>query len=688
MSFESLSVLREKYCCPMNFGVAIPTNNLTNSDCVKIIPYVFDSITCENDMKPNRIRTDLGATTTNYNTINSYNYTNSDKVINFAKEHNMKMLGHTLWYDPSNIPKFINDLNKNKTLTAPLMSKIIEDHIRNVIKHFHTVGPNTIYAWQVTNEVLSDDGKPQTNQLIQQILGDASFSNLYQYAKNAITTTTNEVGINQPNIKLFYNDYRDLATNGIFTRLQSLKNAGLLDGIGIQCHGTSIASLSAMTEKYIQAGFEVHYTEVDNAASSKLNDPTLTSWYREVIQIALKYGVRNFTVWGLTDDRSWLYLKHADGRTYVSLSEPSPRYPLLFDSSYQPKPCYNALIQELKTFGNQVYDIFIILGQSNSCGRGRTEYTFDNRVGGGTYDMRSKRFYDDDFNNKFNENIRQFSYDNRIVPAFERLDHLEGVGVRNTYGFGLSFARQYIKEGKLTAGRKILLIGCGWGGTGFLNTTVGSNTWNMTVANNLYERALKRIKIAQSAIGSASSVKAILWHQGEADADYIRRESKNTSPRTPPRSASEVTTLYNSYKTQLGNLLNTLRTNIGCPSLPILSGGLSPSGYRNEKVWTDNLQSFNMIDANFIKVDPTKGLHSYYEEMNGKIEEVTKNPLNTSFYFVPSVPIPSVPDFNHYLKGDRSTGIVHFNKSSEIELGKRYFYVFNNNHINNDRPFT
>jgi len=662
----------------MNFGIAMDSGRLRNVDFMKIVPYVFDSITCENNMKPNNISGNTESS--------AYNYSNADAIVNYAKYHNMIVLGHVLWYDPYSNPKYINPREVSNSVissvTPTQIRNIVEKHIRGVISHFEDIAPNTVYAWHVINESFWDDGRIQTNQIIQQKLGDDYFRYIHQYAKNIISANTpsNPHGINKPQIKLFYNDWINMDNDRIFNRLKDLKDRGLLDGVGFQCHSTTLVILERMTIRYIQEGFEVHYTEIDYASLLILMN--ITDWYRGVIRIALKYGVTNFTVWGLTDNLSWVYNKNHSGTPYTSLSppQPSPRYPLLFDSDYRPKPCYNALIEELKAFGNQVYDIFIILGQSNSCGRGRTEYTFDNRVGGGTYNMRTKTFYNDDFNNKFNENIRQFSYDNRIVPAFERLDHLESVGVRNTYGFGLSFARQYIKEGKLTAGRKILLIGCGWSGTGFLNTTVGSNTWKMTVTNNLYERALKRIKLAQSAIGSASSVKAILWHQGEADADYIHRESKET-PTTPPRSPSEITTLYISYKTQVATMLNTLRSNVGSTTIPILMGGLCPSGYHNEKVWTDNLQSFNMTDANYKKVDPTKGLHSYYEEMNTKIDEVTKNPANTRFYFVPSVPIPSVPDFNHYLKGDRSTGIVHFNKSSEIELGKRYFYVFNNNRI-------
>jgi GH35 family endo-1,4-beta-xylanase len=78
-SFESLSVLRQAYCCPMDFGVAVRHDLLTDVSYNKIIPYVFDSITCENEMKPNFIRSP--ANTTNYNTPSSYNYSNSDTVI-------------------------------------------------------------------------------------------------------------------------------------------------------------------------------------------------------------------------------------------------------------------------------------------------------------------------------------------------------------------------------------------------------------------------------------------------------------------------------------------------------------------------------------------------------------------------------------------------------------------------------
>ena len=174
MSYESLSVLRQKYCCPMIFGVAMDSNKLNNVNFKKIIPYVFDSITCENDMKPNYMSGDTEAL--------PYNYTKADATVSFAKNYNMKIVGHVLWYDPANNPKFVT-----ASVRPTGMSNIVENHIRNVITHFDTIAPNMVYAWQVTNEALSDDGTIQTDQLIQQNIKDSEKLNIHLNCINRST---------------------------------------------------------------------------------------------------------------------------------------------------------------------------------------------------------------------------------------------------------------------------------------------------------------------------------------------------------------------------------------------------------------------------------------------------------------------------------------------------------------------
>ena len=676
MSFESLSVLGQTYCCPMLFGVAIPQNKLRDINYKKIVPYVFDSITCENDMKPDFIRTATVATSANYDTAASYDYTNSDEIVEFAKVRNMKVVGHVLWYEPDNLPQFVTNLRNSGSLNATVMSNIVNNHITNVITHFHTIAEDTVYTWQVLNEALDASGNIQTDQIIQQILGNASFSNLFQYAQNVLLSS----GINRKDtIKLFYNDSTNLSDDGIFNRLKTLKNnpPGILDGVGIQCHGTLPATLDAMTLKYVQEGFEVHYTQVDNA--SDISDSALTAWYRSVIQIALKYGVTNFTVWGLIDSSSWLYTINSQQQTYISLGQQSPRNPLLFNNTFQPKSSYRALIEEIKIFGQQTYDIIVIIGQSNSTGNGTTEYNIFEcppLLGGvySTYQMnKTDAHYRDDFDNKFNDNIRTFTSDNRIVPAFEGLSNAKTAGLRGMYGFGVSFARQYILEGKLTAGRKILLINRGYGGAGFLNNH--AKRWNHYLENNLFDNALNSIKRAKSAINPNSEVKAILWHQGEADVSAIFD--------TSIRNTASSTTNFNTIRTRLGltpptlgtytednvkdlysrsliTMLNLLRSEITSTTTPILLGGLCPSMYINHKISASQSSS--------------QQANTNYPLMNQLILSISRN---NGYRFVSAEPISTVSHFNHYLKSNSGSDVVHFSKSSQIELGKRYFFVYN-----------
>ena len=92
------------------------------------------------------------------------------------------------------------------------------------------------------------------------------------------------------------------------------------------------------------------------------------------------------------------------------------------------------------------------------------------------------------------------------------------------------------------------------------------------------------------------------------------------------------------------------------------------------------------------------------DTMTNTINKITTDPSNINYYFVPSIAIPAITQFNHILLPDNYTnpippglnaaqrkqfidqqvasiannaGSIHFNKASQIEYGKRYFYVFN-----------
>src|SRR5690606_20853143 len=114
-----------------------------------------------------------------------------------------------------------------------------------------------------------------------------------------------------------------------------------IDGVGHQFHtsiNTTIASLQAALERFAGFGLMQAVTELDVTINpaNEANRIRQGHFYRDVFALLRDYHAAApeaeklyaATVWGLTDNRSWR----------------SEQQPLLFDSSFQPKPAYYGVI--------------------------------------------------------------------------------------------------------------------------------------------------------------------------------------------------------------------------------------------------------------------------------------------------------------------------------------------------------
>lgn len=122
-----------------------------------------------------------------------------------------------------------------------------------------------------------------------------------------------------------------------------------------------------------------------------------------------------------------------------------------------------------------------------------------------------------------------------------------------TGSLALRFADSYIEKGLLKADRKLLIVRCAVGGTGF-----SKGLWG--VGQLLYRRMLDLASYALR-LNPENRVVAFLWHQGECDAyenadwSYEKREK--------------------SYYSDLKAVVKGLRTHCGTPGLPFLCGGFT-----------------------------------------------------------------------------------------------------------------
>lgn len=85
---SSATGLKDAYKDYFSIGVAVNMQNITNPEQIAIIKKDFNSITAENDMKPQPTEPAYG----------QFNWENADKIANFCRSNGIKLRGHCLMW--------------------------------------------------------------------------------------------------------------------------------------------------------------------------------------------------------------------------------------------------------------------------------------------------------------------------------------------------------------------------------------------------------------------------------------------------------------------------------------------------------------------------------------------------------------------------------------------------------------
>lgn len=335
---QSLSNAFKEY---FPIGTAIAIEDLNDNAKTTLITNQFNSITPENQMKPKYI----------HPSENVFNWKDADKMVAFAKEHKMKVRGHTLiWHQ--NIPDWFVKNADGSLISKDELFKKMEAHIKAVVGRYK----NDVYCWDVVNESISD--KPEDTfkevDLLYQIAGEEYIEKAFIYAHQA-----------DPKAKLYYNDYRFSSPSKrkkIFDLLKRLKDKGIpIDGVGLQEHLIP----NELTANYLQEtidmfkgiGMQVQITELDisiydyrnKAGKEASKEDTLYTQERKQVQMnnyveifdvvkKNKDVVTGVTFWGFADARKNFRTKRIGKMDY----------PFLFDEFLQPKEVYYKLINNNK----------------------------------------------------------------------------------------------------------------------------------------------------------------------------------------------------------------------------------------------------------------------------------------------------------------------------------------------------
>lgn len=253
---------------------------------------------------------------------------------------------------------FIDDVSvkevTNSSTSPQVVAKVdqaLENFITNTVNRYKT----KVRAWDVVNELFAENGALRNNSNTSTTPSDVFVWSEYMGRDYALKAF-NYAKAADPTALLFINDYNlessTAKLDSLIAMVAELKGRGAkIDGIGTQMHvlwNSSTTGIDNMMKKLAATGLLIRISELDvrmnvagtagyvfdanEAAKQAVMYKYIIKSYITHIPKAQQHGI---TVWGVTDNTSWLYNNGKD-------------FPLLYNSDYTKKPAYTAVLDALK----------------------------------------------------------------------------------------------------------------------------------------------------------------------------------------------------------------------------------------------------------------------------------------------------------------------------------------------------
>jgi len=340
-TWQEAQPLYDLYANDFLMGNIISTGDLTNTTRFGYLKRHFNTVTAENQMKPNDIAPSSQPTG---DAVWNFRFTNADRIVEAAHAEGMSVVGHTLiWH--SQTPGWLT------TGDAATVEANLNKYVTEVVTHFK----DKLISWDVVNEAIKDNPTVSEAANWESCLRPISGNGWLKIGSSYIEKAFLAARAADPDVKLYYNDYnlnsssnKYLAVynmvNDINTRHSNVGGRPLIDGIGMQSHhhtATNPQTIQTSIEKFRPLEVEIAISELDIMAAGNIPEGNNVPWNEAAAQKQAALYAAMFTVfknnadiikrvtfWGIDDRTSWR----------------SVNYPTLLDKDYGLKPAFHAVM--------------------------------------------------------------------------------------------------------------------------------------------------------------------------------------------------------------------------------------------------------------------------------------------------------------------------------------------------------
>jgi len=344
-SVQALPQLKTLLAAHFKVGAAIEPDALDNPADAALLATQFSSFTAENKMKPGTIGVAEGM----------YDFAPADKLIAFAQAHGIAVRGHTLvWHYASanwtEAPDWFFAGDPQDPHYRAIVAARLRRYVTDVVTHFR----GKVYAWDVVNEVISDNPQHvyRESSPWYRALGKDYLAIAFRAARAA-----------DPDAKLYINEYNTddpVKLAKLLSVIRDLRAHGVpIDGVGHQMHVSvnwpPLQHIKQAFDDVAALGLENQVTELDvslysdpgecwhdeGACLPDLGNPVPATVlraqaqrYRDLFNLfEHEPSIKAVTFWGYSDKHTWL----------TSTPVPRTNLPLPFDADLKPKPAFWAI---------------------------------------------------------------------------------------------------------------------------------------------------------------------------------------------------------------------------------------------------------------------------------------------------------------------------------------------------------